>query len=176
VRILGVSGSLRQHSSNTTALRAVGLLAPAGLELVLSDHLGALPHFNPDLEETSIPAVSAWRAALLGADGALICTPEYAHGLPGALKNALDWCVGSGEFVGKPVAVLNISPASSFADESLREVLRTMDARVFPEALGIAGFRHTRLDASSLSAQPEFAEPVRRFLESFVLWLTAPKT
>ncbi len=173
MRILGVSGSLRSGSSNTTALRAIDLLALTNLEVVLGGHIAALPHFNPDLEDTPIPAVSAWRTALLGADGLLICTPEYAHGLPGALKNALDWCVGSGEFVGKPVAVLNISPASSFADESLREVLRTMDARVFPGALGITGFRHTRLDASSLAAQPEFAIPVKQFLESFLAWLAA---
>lgn len=172
MRLLAVSGSLRSASSNTTALLAAALLCPPGMQLLHSDHPRHLPHFNPDEEHLPSSPVTAWREALEAANGVLFCTPEYAHGLPGSLKNALDWCVGSGEFVAKPIAVLNISPLSTYADASLREVLRTMDARVFPSDLGAVMFRHTRLDASSLAATPEFAGPVKAFLEGFAAWAT----
>ena len=127
VTILGVSGSLRAASKNTTVL--AGLVG-----VTLFEGLRGLPAFDPDREEADAPLVAHWREAIEGADAVLFCSPEYAHGLPGALKNALDHLVGSGEFSGKPVGVLNISPHSRFAHVQLEEVLRTMDARVIPEA------------------------------------------
>jgi NAD(P)H-dependent FMN reductase len=133
-RVLAVSGSLRATSKNTALLEALGLLVPLTLELRLSNHIAALPHFNPDLEDAPNAALEAWRAAVRGADIVLISSPEYAHGIPGALKNALDWCVGSGEFVGKPVKLLNASGGGAHAQAQLREVLRTMDARVLKDA------------------------------------------
>ncbi len=74
--------------------------------------------------------MAAWRTALQSADGVLLSSPEYAHGIPGALKNALDWVVGSGEFYAKAVGLLNPSPDSLFAHPQLAEVLRTMGANV----------------------------------------------
>ena len=125
--ILGVSGSLRAASKNTTVL--------AALEgVTLYDGLRDLPPFDPDREEADAVLVNPWRAAVARADAVLFCTPEYAHGLPGSLKNALDHLVGSGEFSGKPVGVLNIAPHSRFASPQLEEILRTMDARVIPAA------------------------------------------
>src|SRR5438105_3467377 len=115
MRILTISGSLRSASSNTTLLRAAAALAPEGVEIILYDGLGDLPHFNPDLEEANLPSVMDFRARLRAADGVLISSPEYAHGVPGVMKNALDWVVGSGEFVDKPVALLNASPRSTYA-------------------------------------------------------------
>ena len=96
MKILAISGSLRRVSSNSTLLRAATLLAPEGMEITLFEGLGGLPHFNPDLEGTEPPSVPDFRARLQAADGVLICSPEYAHGVPGVLKNALDWVVGSG--------------------------------------------------------------------------------
>src|SRR5690349_21363282 len=105
MRILAISGSLREGSSNTAVLQAAAALAPLGVEIILYDGLGRLPHFNPDLDgENAVAPVAEWRARLQSADGVLISSPEYAHGVPGSLKNALDWVVGSGEFVNKPVA------------------------------------------------------------------------
>src|SRR5882762_1143612 len=94
LRVLALSGSLRAKSINTAVLSAVQSLAPAGLGVTLHRGLGDLPHFNPDLDTATPPAaVAAWREAVNAADVLLICTPEYAHGVPGALKNALDWLV-----------------------------------------------------------------------------------
>ncbi|NJR32237.1 MAG: NAD(P)H-dependent oxidoreductase, partial [Chamaesiphon sp. CSU_1_12] len=87
-------------------------LAPDRIELSIYDGIGNLPHFNPELDdELAIAAVQDWRTQIQAADGILFCTPEYAHGVPGSLKNALDWIVSSGEFMGKPTAIISASPS-----------------------------------------------------------------
>lgn len=134
MRVLALSGSLRAASVNSGLLRAAARLAPPDLELIVFPRLGELPLFDPDREAVlatvPIPAVGALYDAVAGADALLIASPEYAHGVSGTIKNALDWLVGFEPFVYKPVAVWNASPRSHHADDSLREILRTMSARV----------------------------------------------
>jgi len=111
MRILAISGSLRASSTNTTLVRAITAMAPAGMEITIYDRLGDLPHFILDLDDEDSPAsVIRLRALFRAADGVLICTPEYAFGVPGSLKNTLDWTVSSGEINGKPVAAISASP------------------------------------------------------------------
>lgn len=131
-RVLCLSGSLRRVSSNTAALQAAQRLAPETLELVLYDGLGALPLFNPDDDSDPLPpSVLALREAIGRADALLIACPEYAHGVPGAFKNLLDWLVGSLEFPGKPVLLLNTAARGSHhAQEALAEILYTMSAQL----------------------------------------------
>jgi NAD(P)H-dependent FMN reductase len=113
-------------------------VAPDGMELIAYGGLGELPHFNPDLdaEDGEPPAVvRELRELLIGADAILISSPEYAHGVPGAFKNLLDWLVSVGELVDKPVALLNASPSGGdYAQAALLETLRTMNWRVIEEA------------------------------------------
>jgi chromate reductase len=124
---LAISGSLRARSSNTAVLEAARRLAPPGLDIVLFDGLGTLPHFNPDDDiEPLPPLVAAWRAAVARADALVLCSPEYARGVPGALKNALDWLVSGFEVIGKPIASINASPLSTAGQESLLATLRTI--------------------------------------------------
>ena len=105
MKIVAITGSLRTASSNTALLCAMSQLAPPDVEIVLYEELGTLPHFNPDLDEDVPPeSVARLRALLQAAAGVLISSPEYAHGVPGSLKNLLDWLVSAGELVGKPVA------------------------------------------------------------------------
>jgi NAD(P)H-dependent FMN reductase len=140
-RVLCLTGSLRQVSSNTAALLAAQQLAPAGLALTLYEGLGGLPLFNPDDENADVPAaVQALRHAVGRSDALLIACPEYAHGVPGAFKNLLDWLVGSLEFPDKPVLLLNTSARGSHhAQDALCEILRTMSAKLLsPEPLGVA--------------------------------------
>ena len=145
-RVLCLCGSLRRVSSNRAALEAAWQLAPASLELHLYDGLATLPLFNPDDEQASLPASAlALRTVVGQADALLIACPEYAHGVPGAFKNLLDWLVGDQAFPGKPVLLLNASARDSHhAQEALAEILRTMSARLlasqpFPVALPGAG-------------------------------------
>jgi len=105
VRILAVCGSLQARSSNLALLQAVAASPPDGAEVVLSDHLRALPLFDPDLEASPPEPVALWRAAIAGSDALLVACPEYGFSLPGALKNGIDWVIGSGELERKPVAV-----------------------------------------------------------------------
>ena len=98
-RVLCLSGSLRRVSSNTAALEAAQQPAPASLKLAGYTGLGALPLLSPDDDVEPLPAsVLALREAVGRADALLIACPEYAHGVPGAFKNLLDWLVGSLEF------------------------------------------------------------------------------
>ena len=113
------------------------------------DGLGELPHFNPDLDEEGAAApapVAALRALLIDADAVLISSPEYAHGVPGVLKNMLDWLVSTGELVDKPVALLNASPVGcGYAQAALLETLRTMNWNVVEEACRIEPFVPRRI-------------------------------
>ncbi|HET7188654.1 MAG TPA: NAD(P)H-dependent oxidoreductase [Gemmatimonadaceae bacterium] len=155
VRVLAISGSLRRASSNGAILRAAIELAPAGVVVELYDGLATLPHFNPDLDRTLddplLPSpVRALRAAIGSAHALLISSPEYAHGVPGSLKNALDWLVGGSEIVDKPVALWNTAPHATHAQASLAETLRTMSVRLVAEAdlsLSLGGRDHAQVAA-----------------------------
>src|SRR5471030_2736130 len=119
--ILAISGSLRRTSSNTAALQAAIRLAPPTMRIELYSALDELPFFNPDVDNDDAPtAVREFRRRVGTADGLLICGPEYARGVAGVLKNALDWLVSSSEFPGKPVAVINASQRATHADAALR--------------------------------------------------------
>jgi chromate reductase, NAD(P)H dehydrogenase (quinone) len=129
MRILAISGSLNASGTITTFVRAIAALAPAHMTVTLYDGLGDLPHFSPDRDGDDAPAaVTDLRAQLRAADGVLICTPEYAYGMPGSLKNAFDWIVSSGEFVNKPVAALSASPYPTGGERAHASLLLTLTA------------------------------------------------
>ncbi|MEQ9362774.1 MAG: NADPH-dependent FMN reductase [Leptospirales bacterium] len=148
LRVLAVCGSLRGKSVNAAVLRAAARIASSGslaldrpLEFVFAASLSDLPHFNEDEDypdeaprsedaRESHPAVARWRGEITLADAVLIASPEYAHGYPGLLKNALDWIVGSGQLVDKPLALVVASPAhlGGFrAQSTLLQVLQAMN-------------------------------------------------
>jgi NAD(P)H-dependent FMN reductase len=168
MRLLAISGSLRASSSNTLLLEAAAALAPSGIEIVVHDGIGQLPHFNPDIGDDKAPAsVGAFRAALAGADGVIFSTPEYAHGLPGVLKNALDWVVGSSELVEKPVVLFNASPRSTYAVASLTETLTVMSAKVVAEAGATVQLAGRELPEGGIAADAEIAGALRRAIVEF---------
>lgn len=169
--ILAISGSLRARSSNTEVLRAAASLAPATATVSFFTGLAELPHFNPDLDtgDTALPAsVQSLRAQVDAADAILICSPEYAHGVPGALKNALDWLVSGHEIVYKPIGLLNASPRSTHAQASLAETLRTMSTELVPGASIALALDGRRLDAAAIVATPDLAVPLRAALDALL--------
>jgi len=153
IRILAISGSLRRESSNTALLHALARVAPPGVDVVIYDRLEHLPFFNPDVLPS--PEVAAFQAAVGSCVAVVISSPEYAHGVPGVLKNALDWLVGSGEFIDKPVALLNASSRATYAWNSLMETLTVMSARVIEEASIIVPLDGTRLGAAAIATDPQ---------------------
>lgn len=166
VRVLAISGSLRKASLNTALLRAVARIAPSDIEVVLYRSLGDLPLFNPDIEETAPTSVVNFRELILASDALLIASPEYAHGVTGAIKNALDWMVGNESFVNKPVAFLNASPRAIHAQAALRETLYTMSARIVDEAcitIPLLGFN---LDEDSIVNHPVIMPALLAALDS----------
>lgn len=168
MRILAISGSLRTGSSNTTLLRAAVALAPETFEVSVYEGLATLPHFNPDLDNETVPSsVVDFRSQLQASDGVLISSPEYAHGVPGVLKNALDWVVASGELYGKPVALLNASPRSAHAQASLKETLTVMTASLIPEASISVSLRSNKVDEASIISDPEISHALRSALVAF---------
>ena len=156
--ILAISGSLRAGSSNAAVLQAIAALAPDGIQIVLYSGLADLPHFNPDLDTENPPsAVRDFRSQLLASDAVIISSPEYAHGVPGSLKNALDWLVRSGELYEKPVALINVSPRSTHAQASLAETLSTMTAKLVPDACVTIALPGRNMDAVTICADLEIS-------------------
>src|SRR4029453_18625394 len=112
MKILGICGSLQRKSGNLALLKVAPPSTPPHVEVVLFDGLRELPHCNPDIEASGAPeSVLQWRRAVAESDAVLIATPEYGFSLPGALKNGIDWVIGSGELEGKVVAITAAVPA-----------------------------------------------------------------
>lgn len=144
MRVLGIPGSVRQDSHNRKLLRAAAATLPSGVELELWDRLAELPHFDEDLERGPAPAaVQELREAIAGADAVLISTPEYNAGVPGVLKNAIDWIsrpFESHPLRDKPVAVVGASTGlfgAVWAQAEVRRVAAHIGARVLDHELPI---------------------------------------
>jgi chromate reductase, NAD(P)H dehydrogenase (quinone) len=167
-RLLAISGSLRAVSTNTALLQAAQLLAPSGVEIAFYDGLARLPHFNPDLDIDPLPdEVAEWRAAVARADGLLISAPEYARGIPGSLKNALDWLVSGPEHPGKRIAFLHASERGVASQAALRLVVETMGMRVVEAATITIPLLGKQTDAAEIAADPAFAAKIGAALKAY---------
>jgi len=153
VQLVLVSGSLQRVSANRALLDVAAHCAPASARVTWYEGIAEIPHFNPDLGDDLEPVV-AWRRAIAAADGVLIACPEYAHSLPGSLKNALDWLVGAGELYEKPVALMSAGTSGGQrALDALDQTLHAQGARVVGR-LEVAGVR-PKLDADGAIVDPE---------------------
>jgi len=172
MKIVAISGSLRAGSSNTAVLHAAARLAPSDVNIMLFDGIAGLPFFNPDLDGDHIPkTVAAFRAAIGSADGILISSPEYARGVAGVMKNALDWLVAGFEFPNKPVALVNTSPRATHALAALTLTLETMSARLVKEACITLPLLGTVNDENSIAANDDLAGPLRKAIEQFAAFI-----
>jgi NAD(P)H-dependent FMN reductase len=170
MEILAISGSLRAASSNSALLRAATTLAPAGVTITIYGGLASLPLFTPDLDGEGAqlpPAVSNLRRLVGAADGLLIASPEYAHGVPGALKNMLDWLVSSVDFPGKPVALLKTRPRATHAYAALAETLTTMSATLVADPALVVPLTSSQLDQAAIAADTALVATLRAALATF---------
>lgn len=170
MRILAISGSARDASTNTTLLRVMKNLAPVGVELLVFHKLNTLPVFSPDAEGEATPAaVREFMESVSAADGIIISSPEYVRAIPGGLKNAIDWMVSRFEVIGKPIALVHASHRGDDMLASLRLVLSTVSDN-FQEHLF---FRVPLIGKSPEEIQeflrePEHESQISTFLRSFV--------
>ena len=167
VKLLALSGSLRARSRNSALLRAAAAVAPATVSVTLYGELGTLPPFNPDLDPQHLPSVQALAHLVGGADGLLFACPEYAHGVPGVLKNALDWLVAGEEFVHKPVALWNASPRAAHAQAALAEIVSTMSGRIVSEACIAVPLLGTEWTDAQIAADPDWRRAMQGALRRF---------
>lgn len=167
MRFLAISGSLRAASSNTALVAALTDLTPPGVAIDIYRRIADLPHYNADVDEAGAPPpVLHFRTCLRACDALVISSPEYAHGVSGSLKNALDWVVASGELSQKPVAIMNASPRATHAHASLIEIVTTMNAQVIPEASIPVPLLGRNVDTAGIVADQEIASAVRSALEA----------
>src|SRR5437870_990608 len=174
MKILAISGSLRDDSYNTKLLRAAAELVHEEVEIDLWEGLKAVPPYDEDDDHDPAPAaVSRLREAIAGADGVLFATPEYNSSIPGVLKNAVDWAsrpIATNSFRNKPVAVIGASTGmfgAVWAQAELRKVLAATGARVAEAELAV-GHAQTRFDEQGRLADHEIREQLQEVVELLV--------
>jgi chromate reductase len=178
MRVMALCGSLRRHSSNRALLLAARKHAPEGLHVAIFESIRDLPHFDPDLDgperdpEDRPEGVLRLRRELAESAAMLISTPEYAHGLPGSLKNALDWLVSSPAMIGKPVGLIYGSTGEAhYAQEQLKEILTTMSAIVVPDAIVAAPGVRPRIDDYGSVSDPKLASQIESSLSALAAFV-----
>jgi len=171
-KILALSGSLRENSLNTVFLCAASRLAPEGINITVYDNLHEIPLFNPDIEGDEFdkappPAVKRLREHLHAVDGVMIASPEYAHGVSGVMKNALDWLVGTGEFVDMPISLINVSPRASIAYSALHETICVMGGVIIPEASSLISLTERKDDVESVIVDIDKSTQIMKLINDF---------
>ena len=145
--IFAISGSLRSGSSNHAILRFLADRVSSDINYTIYDNLPTVPPFDPDSDQYPLPkAVTEFRSLIAWADAVIICTPEYAFGVPGQLKNALDWLVSSGSMVDKPVALITASSVGTNAHSALGLILRALSANITDEISLLIPFIRAKMD------------------------------
>jgi chromate reductase len=182
MKILGISGSLRRESHNTSLLAAAAELFPHGVEFELWDGLKAVPPYDQDEDVAEAPeAVANLRDALAGADGVLFATPEYNSSIPGVLKNAVDWAsrpIATTPLRNKPVAVVGASTGAFgavWAQAELRKVLAATGARVVEGEVAV-GHAQQKFDADGRLADENLVEQLREVVDALVAAIDARAT
>ena len=175
-KVLAICGSTRTHSANLGIIRYVEKILSAEVQLEIFNELSALPHFNPDFDNDNAPEiVERFRDKIRNADGILICTPEYIFSLPGAMKNAIEWCVSTTIFSEKPVALITASASGTLAHESLQLVMKTIYADLRKETQLLIQGAKGKVDNNGTISHSPTAEQLQKLCLAFITHLKEPK-
>jgi chromate reductase len=175
--ILGFAGSLRRGSYNRALLRAAAELAPEGMTIAIFD-LAEVPLYNGDVEAEGDPqSVARLKQAIAAADGVLMATPEYNHGVPAVMKNAVDWASrppGSAVLGGKPVGIIGASPGitgSARGQSQLRQAFEFTNSYCMPQPELLVFKAHEKFDSDGSLADEATAQFLGRYLTAFGAWV-----
>jgi len=177
LHILGFAGSLRSGSLNRSLLRAAAELAPAGMAIEIFD-LAEVPLYNGDVEAAgNPPGVAAFKQAIAAADGVLMATPEYNHGVPGVMKNAIDWASRpprEAPLGGKPVGLIGASPGitgTARGQSQLRQAFEFTNSYCMPQPELLVFKAHEKFDADGTLTDPTTAQYLAAYLAAFAEWV-----
>lgn len=177
LKILAISGSTRKSSSNLNLIKAIAELNLETLDIAIFEGLAELPHFNPDLDNENVPeTVMNFRKQIRDADGILICTPEYAVGVPGTLKNAIDWTVSTMELSQKPVALITASLSGEKAHQSLLGTLLIIEAKMTTDTQLLISFIKSKVNDDFKITDKETLNNVIRLTQSLTEIITTEDT
>ena len=167
IKILGISGSLRSNSSASAILNIVAGLVPQNVEFNIYNGLAEIPAFN---DSNEIPEVVANFIKLLSdADGVFFCIPEYAFGVPGALKNALDWTVSSSTaFPDKPVALITAATGGDKAHAAFLLTLKAMSSKIPEGATLLLSFIRSKLNEKNEVKDMATLDSIKRVIKSLI--------
>jgi NAD(P)H-dependent FMN reductase len=167
--ILVINGSTRARSTNSLFIKAITQLAGDRARFTVCPSVAGLPHFNPDLDVDPAPgAVTHFRDLLRAADGLLICTPEYAMGVPGSLKNALDWTVSSADLRLKPTMLVTASLSGEKAQAALFGTLTVLEAVISPKTMVLVQFARTKVSSDGTITDAQALADIRRALDALL--------
>ncbi|TMA35430.1 MAG: NAD(P)H-dependent oxidoreductase [Deltaproteobacteria bacterium] len=177
MRVFGLAGSLRKGSYNRALLRAAVRLAPEELQILVFDRLREIPPYNADVEAEGDPEpVAALKAAIRAADALLVVTPEYNYGVPGVLKNAIDWASrppGHSVLDGKPAALMGATPGrtgTARAQLALRQSFVFTGTPVLPGPEVLVAEAHQKFGEDGTLRDEATQKHVRELLERLVRW------
>lgn len=167
-KVIALSGSTKASSTNLNLIKAIADLTANRFEITICKGLDHLPHFNPDLDNENPPQkIIDFRNALRIADAILICTPEYAMGVPGTLKNAIDWTVSSMEFSKKPTALITASSMGEKGHQSLLDTLKIIEAGITDETQLLISHAQTKISKDGKITDEKTLSDVMKLVDAF---------
>lgn len=167
-KIFAICGSTRTNSVNLSFIKAIRNILVGKFEVEIYENLVQIPHFNPDIDNDHPPLqVVDFRDRIRASEGVLICTPEYAMGVPGTLKNAIDWTVSSMEFSKKPVALITASSMGQKGHASLLETLLIIESMVPPETQLIIPTPKTKINSEAVITDEYTLKAVKELIQAF---------
>ena len=167
-KIIAICGSTKKMSLNLSLIHAIADLTVTDFTLTVFSDIEKIPHFNPDLDNEIPPMqVEDFRRQLRESDGILICTPEYAMGVPGTLKNAIDWTVSSCEFSHKPVALITASSQGYKGHQSLLETLKIIESYISKATQLLIPYVKTKISSDNKITDPKTLEDVLKLINAF---------
>jgi NAD(P)H-dependent FMN reductase len=168
-KVLAIPGSTRKLSSNHLLLKAITAIASDRLDIRIFDRLEHIPHFNPDHDgDQADREVQNFREQLDLAQGIIICTPEYAHGVPGTLKNAIDWTVSTSNFSNKPTLLITASTDGKYGHDALVETLKVIEAKDVENLGLVIPFINAKINADGQITDLKTLTDLKNTIDDFV--------